>query len=208
LLKRSFLVKAFDLHWCEEILVGRFKADSVKTVSRILFVYLLIFYFTSSYVVSVYRIEGSSMQPLLNRGDRVVADRLVYKLSDIERNDVVVFFSPSDPHKYYIKRVVGLPGETIGFQDGDTYIDGKKLEEPFVPDNSRSHENLKTTLVPLGHYFVVGDNRISSNDSRSWTIYPHSWPFVGERYILGKIRCRVWPLNRIQWFSLETSEGM
>ncbi len=143
------------------------------------------------------------MYPLLDNGDRVVADRLVYKVSEIQRYDVVVFYSPSDPQSYFIKRVIGLPGETLRIQNGNVFIDGAKLDDAFITDEFRSFENLNSVLIPLGHYFVVGDNRNNSNDSRSWSLHRYSWPFVGERYVLGKIRCRIWPLQRIGWFSSE-----
>ena len=175
--------------------------NKVKSFFQLLSFYLLVLYFISGYVLAVYKIEGESMNPLLINGDRVVSDRLVYKLSSIERYDVVVMHSPAEPRKYLIKRVIGLPGETIRIDKGVITIDGMVIDESYIPDDLHSSETIDPLNIPKGHYFVVGDNRSISNDSRVWTTQINQYPFVGERYILGKIRARVWPLTRIRWIS-------
>ncbi len=109
------------------------------------------------------------MNPVLLHGDRVVSSRLAYKISDIKRGDVVVFYSPAEPQKYYIKRIIGLPEETVQIRNGTIFIDNHQLDDSFIPDEFRTNENLNPTLIPLGHYFVVGDHRNVSNDSRAWT---------------------------------------
>lgn len=173
--------------------------NKIKIFFQLIGYYVLALYFISGYVLAVYKIEGESMNPLLVNGDRVVSDRLVYKLSSIERYDVVVMHSPAEPHKYLIKRIIGLPGETIRIDNGSVTVNGRKIDDDFVPPELRSSETIDAITVPQGHYFVAGDNRMISNDSRVWTTQANHYPFIGERYILGKIRCRVWPVSRIRW---------
>ena len=173
----------------------------IKSFLQLAGFFLLVLYFISGYVLAVYKIEGESMNPLLVHGDRVVSDRLVYKLSPIERYDIVVMHSPAEPRKFLIKRVIGLPDETIRIDNGSVYVDGKKIDDDYVPDEFRSSETIKSTRIPKGHYFVAGDNRGISNDSRVWATQANHWPFVGERYIIGKIRGCVWPISRVSWIS-------
>ncbi len=106
------------------------------------------------------------MMPALNDGDRIIIDRGFEKL---ERGDIVVFLFPMDQSRSYIKRIVGLPGDTIDIRDGEVFVNGKLLEEPYV--DSRYNES-KRSLAPLkldeNRYFVIGDNRDNSSDSRFW----------------------------------------
>lgn len=182
-------------------------ADKIKSFVCLTCFYVLVLYFVSGYVLAVYRIEGQSMNPMLMHGDRVLSDRLVFNLSEIRRYDIVVLHSPSEPRKYLIKRIIGLPGETISIDQGTVFINGRAIDENYIPVDLRSSETLKSLLIPHGHYFVLGDNRLVSNDSRLWATQSNLWPFVGERYILGKIRFCVWPVSRIRWISSETDHS-
>lgn len=170
--------------------------DEIKSSCRICFCLLIVLYFVTGYVGTIYRIEGSSMNPLLQDGDRVVSNRIFYKVRDIRHGDVAVFYSPAEPRKYFIKRIIGLPGETIEIRHGDIYIDNRRLDESFIPEAFKTVENLAPTIIPLGYYFVAGDHRNVSNDSRAWIHQAGHYPFVPERYIQGKIQFRVWPLTR------------
>src|ERR1700674_241637 len=114
------------------------------------------------------KVEGTSMAPLLSDQERIFINKFVYRFEPIERGDVVVFWYPLDPAKSYIKRVVGLPGETVQLVDGDVYVNGRKLGEPYVPPEYRDPQSLGPIHIPTGEFFVLGDHRSSSNDSRVW----------------------------------------
>jgi signal peptidase I len=112
------------------------------------------------------KVEGIAMEPALKDGDRLFIDRAVDKLN---RGDIVVFHYPVDPSKSYIKRVVGLPDESVEIRDGKVLINGTALDEPYVtPANNRVMSGRKEIRIPDDSYYVVGDNRDNSNDSRMW----------------------------------------
>lgn len=154
-----------------------------------------IFLIIQRYFFAPVDVEGDSMEPTLSHEDRLILN----KFGEIERFDVVVFPAPDDPEKQYIKRVIGLPGDELYYQEGTLYIDGQPIEEPYVelPDEDVDMYNYSTgdfslqTLygveeVPEGHYFLLGDNRVNSKDSRSFG-------FVEEESIIGKTSLRIWP---------------
>ncbi len=138
------------------------------------------------------KVEGTSMMPSLFDQERLFINQFSYKfgLGQIQRGDTVVFWFPEDTTKSYIKRVIGLPGDTIAVQDGYVIVNGKKLTENYVPTDYRDDRPYPPTIVPPGEYFVLGDHRISSNDSRAWG-------FVPKSYIYGKAVFVFWPLDRI-----------
>ncbi|HLH05385.1 MAG TPA: signal peptidase I [Bryobacteraceae bacterium] len=138
------------------------------------------------------KVEGTSMMPSLYDQERLFINQFSYKfgLGDIKRGDTVVFFFPEDPTKSYIKRVIGLPGDTVALEDGYVIVNGKRLEENYVPKEYRDDRPYSPTVVPPGDYFVLGDHRVSSNDSRAWG-------FVPRNYIYGKAVFVFWPLDRI-----------
>jgi signal peptidase I len=138
------------------------------------------------------KVEGTSMMPGLSNQERIFINKYEYKLSSdsIRRGDLVVFHFPLDPSQSYIKRVVGLPGDTVEIDDGIVMVNGRKLEEPYVPDEYRDRISKKKEPVPSGHYFVLGDHRNSSSDSRMWG-------FVDRSEIYGKAVFVYWPLDRI-----------
>jgi len=171
--------------------------SEVKSVLRIFGIAVLVLYFFTGYVMTSYRIEGNSMNPILRHGERVLSSRLTYKTGPVRHGDIVVFNCPSEPQKYYIKRVVGLPGESIEIKDGIIYAQGRRLKNLHIPEEYRTHENLNPLKVPMGHYFVAGDHRNTSNDSRVWAVRKGFWPYVPERYIKGKIVYRIWPFQKI-----------
>jgi signal peptidase I len=135
------------------------------------------------------KVEGTSMAPLLSDQERIFINKFVYRFEPIERGDVVVFLYPLDPSKSFIKRVVGLPGETIEIRQGRVFVDGRRLEENYVPPQFADASNYGPTPVPLGEYFVMGDHRISSNDSRMFGP-------VANRYIYGKAVFAYWPAQQ------------
>jgi signal peptidase I len=139
-----------------------------------------------TYVVQAFKVQGTSMSPELLDGERILVNKFVYYLGDIDRGDVVVFWYPEDPELSFIKRVVGLPGETVEIRAGAVYVDGRLVEEPYVHAENAERRSFPPHDLRPGHYFVLGDNRKGSNDSRSWGLVP-------ERYIYGKAVLRIWP---------------
>jgi signal peptidase I len=136
------------------------------------------------------KVEGTSMMPGLLDQERLFINQFSYRfgLGDIKRGDTVVFWYPEDTTKSYIKRVIGLPGDSVSVQDGSVYVNGKKLEEDYVPEEYRDDRPYGPETVPPNQYFVLGDHRISSNDSRAWG-------FVPRNYIYGKAVFVFWPLE-------------
>jgi len=141
------------------------------------------------FVVQPVKVEGTSMQPHLFDQERIFVNKFVYHFSEIERGDIVVFWYPKDPEKSFIKRVVGLPGETVEIRSGFVWINEKQLIEPYVPAEYFDPASYDPVVVPRGHYFVLGDHRNSSSDSRVWGVVPH-------RNIFGKALLRYWPISR------------
>lgn len=142
------------------------------------------------FVVQPVKVEGTSMLPRLHDGERIFVNKLVYYgLPKLSRGDIVVFWYPNDPSKSYIKRVLGLPGETVEVREGRLFINGKELQETYLdPHLNVSHMSRPPVLVKDHYYFVMGDNRDNSYDSRSWGLVP-------EKYIYGKALFRYWPLG-------------
>lgn len=138
------------------------------------------------------KVEGTSMMPSLYDQERLFINQFSYKfgLGNIERGDTVVFYFPGEPTESYIKRVIGLPGDTVSVEDGYVIVNGKKLEENYVPAEYRDDRSYDSKIVPPDEYFVLGDHRVSSNDSRAWG-------FVPRNYIYGKAVFVFWPLSRI-----------
>ena len=162
-----------------------------------------------TFVVATYSIPSGSMEPTLQIGDRIVVDKLSYHLHGVDRGNIVVFTTPPNencagpPVSDLVKRVIGLPGEVISLKDGNVYINGKLLPEPFLPPSVRDdtypgpsaapyalHQPYR---IPAGDVYVMGDNRPESCDSRYWGP-------IRESTIVGKVDMRIWPLSRIGFF--------
>ncbi len=139
-----------------------------------------------TYVVQAFKVQGTSMSPELRDGERILVNKFVYRMDEIERGDVVVFWYPEDPELSFIKRVIGLPGESVELRAGEVYIDGVHLPEIYVSSDNADERSAPAQEIRPGHYFVLGDNRRGSNDSRSWGLVP-------KRYIYGKAFVRIWP---------------
>src|SRR5271156_4003494 len=122
------------------------------------------------------KVEGTSMAPLLSDQERIFINKFVYRFAPIERGDVVVFWYPLDHSKSFIKRVIGLPGETIELRASHLYVNGKELTEPYVPPSYLDGSSYGPVQIPEGNYFVMGDHRDSSNDSRGFG--PVSRPYI------------------------------
>jgi signal peptidase I len=138
------------------------------------------------------KVEGTSMMPTLTDQERIFINKFTYNygLGTIEHGDMVVFKYPLDQTKSYIKRVVGIPDDWIQIVDGQVFLNGKRLAETYVPEEYRDHVSWNLRQVPKDEYFVLGDHRSSSNDSRSWG-------FVDRKYIYGKAVFVYWPLEKL-----------
>jgi signal peptidase I len=132
------------------------------------------------------KLEGTSMAPLLSDQERIFINKFVYHFEPIGRGDVVVFWYPLDRTKSFIKRVVGLPGDEVEIRRGRVYINGKTLEEPYVPSQYIDTAAYGPVQIPRDEYFVMGDHRISSNDSRIFGPVPSA-------FIYGKAVFAYWP---------------
>lgn len=138
------------------------------------------------------KVEGTSMMPTLIEGERIFINKITYTLGSgrIDRGDTVVFWYPLDPSKSYIKRVIGVPGDVIEMYRGEVFVNGKDFSEPYVPDEYRDNFSMSKTVVPMDKYFVMGDHRSSSNDSRAWGM-------VDRKNIYGKAVFVYWPFDKM-----------
>src|SRR2546425_2704324 len=134
------------------------------------------------------KVEGTSMAPLLSDQERIFINKFVYRFEPIDRGDVVVFWSPLDRSKSFIKRVIGLPGELVEIRQGQVYVNDTHLAESYVPSQYEDATDYGPVRVPEDHYFVMGDHRISSNDSRVFGPVAH-------RYIYGRAVFAYWPVD-------------
>ena len=142
------------------------------------------------FVVQPVKVEGTSMQPQLVDQERIFVNRFIYRFTDVCRGDVVVFWYPRDRSKSFIKRVLGIPGDELEIRNGTVYINGSEIPEPYLESDFRDHKSFHKVIIPPGQYFVLGDHRNSSNDSRSWG-------FVDRRLIYGKAIFSYWPVSRV-----------
>jgi signal peptidase I len=138
------------------------------------------------------QVEGTSMLPRLENHERIFINKFVYRLHPVERGDVVVFRFPLDTSKSFIKRVIGLPGEEVSIRDGHVLVNGKPLSEPYVPPSYLDEQSYPPVRVEPNHYYVLGDHRSSSNDSRVWGT-------VNGQHIYGKAAFVYWPLSQMGW---------
>ena len=141
------------------------------------------------FVVQPVKVEGTSMQPQLVDQERIFVNRFIYRFRNIQRGDVVVFWFPKDRSKSFIKRIVGIPGDQVEIRHGIVFVNGSRMREPYLRPEFQDFRSFRKTVVPQGQYFVLGDHRNSSNDSRSWG-------FVDQQLIYGKAIFGYWPFSR------------
>ncbi|MGD0435714.1 MAG: signal peptidase I [Bryobacteraceae bacterium] len=163
------------MHWLRDLLFS-----VVLAVIVILFLYQPV------------KVEGTSMMPTLDDQERIFINKFVYRFNfeRINRGDTVVFWFPGDPSKSYIKRVIGVPGDRLEVNNGTVVVNGQALVEDYVPPEFRDQNSMAPETVPADEYFVLGDHRSSSNDSRSWGMVP-------RRYIYGKAVFIYWPFDKM-----------
>lgn len=170
--RRRFPFSILTLSWLRDLLIAVALALAI-----IAFVYQPV------------KVEGSSMAPQLSDQERIVINKFIYKFEPIQRGDIVVFRYPRDPGKSFIKRVVGLPGETVEIRRGVVHINGMALHEDYLPPQEQDLQSYPPTRLLPQHYFVLGDHRRSSNDSRAWGT-------VHRDFIYGKAVFAYWPPER------------
>ena len=141
----------------------------------------------------VARVEGQSMVPTLEDQDRLIVNKLVYRLSDPRAGDVVMLYYPEDPKKSFVKRIVAEEGDTIRSVEGKVYRNEVLIDDSFIPDEYRLYDTWGPEIVRKGYYFVMGDHRNNSSDSRTWGQVP-------KKYIIGKVQLRWWPLPQARIF--------
>lgn len=169
--------------------------EGLKEWAKIIVIALLISMPIRFFIAEPFVVNGASMDPTFSTGQFLIVDRLTYKMSQPTRGDVIVFEYPNNPSVYYIKRIVGLPGETVRIKDGVVSIENKDfpkgftLDEPYVERSHKSYENMITTLGD-SEYFVMGDNRNQSSDSRAWGSLEY-------KFIVGKPLLRLLPVNSL-----------
>jgi len=134
------------------------------------------------------KVEGTSMNPLLSDQERIFINKFIYRFEPIERGDVIVFWYPLDRSKSFIKRVVGLPGESVEIRAGNVFVNGRELPDQYVPSGYLDGSNYASRRLPQDEYFVMGDHRDSSNDSRVFGSVP-------RQFIYGKAVFAYWPVN-------------
>ncbi len=136
------------------------------------------------------KVEGTSMMPSLEDQERIFVNKFVYRLEPIERGDIVVFRYPRDPSKSYIKRVIGMAGDRIRIDGGQVYVNGQALDESYVPPEYTDSRSYPESVVPAQSYFVLGDHRSMSNDSRDFGS-------VNQSFIYGKAVFGYWPMDKV-----------
>jgi signal peptidase I len=177
--------KAGDGRWFPALL------KEVYLLARDFLVAVFFFAFVVYFLFQPFKVEGTSMTPGLQPEERILVNKISYRFEPVHRGDVVVFEFPEDVSKSFIKRVIGLPGERVAIRDGFVYIDGNKLEEPYVSEDHRGHDSMEEIHVKRGYYFVLGDSRTQSADSRVWGLIP-------SKYIFGKAAVCYWPFDMVR----------
>jgi signal peptidase I len=141
----------------------------------------------------VARVEGQSMAPTLADQDRLIVNKLAYRIGDPKVGDIVMLYYPLKPEKSFVKRIIAEEGDQVRIVDGKVFRNDVQLDDSFVPLDYRSHDDWGPQVIPEGYYFVMGDHRNNSSDSRHWG-------FVPKKYIIGKVQLRWWPLGHAKIF--------
>ena len=158
--------------------------------ARDLLVSLAISAFIIIFLYQPVKVEGTSMMPGLEDQERIFVNKFVYRWEPIQRGDIVVFRYPRDPSKSYIKRVIGVAGDRVRIENGQVFVNGEALDEDYVPTDYADARSYPQVIVPPNSYFMLGDHRTMSNDSRDFGP-------VNERYIYGKAVFGYWPMEKL-----------
>lgn len=173
----------FDINWKSEL----------KDWAVSILIAVLLAFFIRTFIIEPYMVEGPSMRPTLENHERLLVNKFIYMLSEPKKGEVIVFRYPSDPSRDFIKRVIATGGDTIEIRNGSVYVNGELKKEDYILERTKG--SYIKSVVPLGHVFVMGDNRNNSEDSR----FPDVG-FVPFKLIKGKAIVVFWPLS--DWRSL------
>jgi signal peptidase I len=141
----------------------------------------------------VARVDGLSMAPTLEDHDRLIVNKLVYEIGDPRPGDIVMLYYPLNPEKMFVKRVIAKEGDSVRIVDGRVTVNDVPLHDDYVPVEFRSHDDWGPQVIQQGYYFVMGDHRNNSSDSRHWGSVP-------KKYIVGKVKVRWWPIQEARIF--------
>jgi signal peptidase I len=141
----------------------------------------------------VARVEGMSMAPTLQDQDRLIVNKLAYRIGDPKVGDIVMLYYPLKPEKSFVKRIIAEEGDQVRIVDGKVFRNDVQIDDSFVPKEYQSHDDWGPQVIPEGYYFVMGDHRNNSSDSRHWG-------FVPKKYIIGKVQLRWWPMGHARVF--------
>jgi len=162
-------------------------------VVKVVLISLAIILPVRMFLIQPFYVEGASMEPSFYNREYLIVNEIVYRFNKPQRGEVIVFKYPKNPSTYYIKRILALPGETIEIISGKVYVNNKILEEEYI--KLFSTDNTEEIILAESEYFVLGDNRNNSYDSRRFGP-------LKEKYIIGKVWFRGWPLDRVSTFNL------
>ena len=143
----------------------------------------------------VARVDGQSMSPTLQDHDRLIVNKFAYltPIGEPQPGDIVMLYYPNDPKKSFVKRVIAAENQTVKIVDGKVFVNEVEVDDSFVPTEFRGHDNYGPVVVPEGYYFVLGDHRTGSSDSRLWG-------YVPKKYIAGRVQLRWWPVPQARTF--------
>ena len=160
---------------------GLILRETLETVILAVLIFLVI-----RSLVQNYRIEGQSMEPNFHHGQYLLVNKLAYRLGEYQRGDVIVFHYPNDPSQDYIKRVIGLPGDTVEILEGVVFVNGLEVDEPY--EQIPIARDIPSQTVEPGFLYVLGDNRPSSSDTRTWGQ-------LSQEFVIGKAWLAIWPVD-------------
>jgi len=169
-------------------------------IAEVVIIALVAVFIIRNFLVQPFLVNGASMEPNFHNGDYLIIDEISYRLRDPQRNEVIVFHYPNNESTYFIKRVIGLPGERLLIKDGEIRVfnkefpDGFSVDERYLPSYTQTVGE-KEIVLKNTEYFVMGDNRNSSFDSRNWGP-------LQKAEIVGVVRLRLWPLNQVMAFGI------
>lgn len=143
----------------------------------------------------VARVEGQSMSPTLEDQDRLIVNKFVYltHIGEPQQGDIVMLYYPNNPKKSFVKRVIAAENQTVRMVDGKVFVNDVPVDDSFVPQEYRGHDDYGPVVIPEGYYFVMGDHRTNSSDSRHWG-------YVPKKYIIGRVQLRWWPVPEARTF--------
>jgi signal peptidase I len=177
----------------QQVVSSSFRSRAVPMFSvwfRDLIISLTISAFIIIFLYQPVKVEGTSMMPSLDDQERIFVNKFVYRMEPIQRGDIVVFHYPRDPSKSFIKRVIGLAGDHIRIDTGQVFVNGESLDEDYVPADYADQRSYPELIVPPNAYFLLGDHRTMSNDSRDFGP-------VQEKFIYGKAVFGYWPVHKM-----------